>query len=65
MKSPKESVHQTNVVSDAMPSAREEGLENTLIPDSPENVTVPEKEKSPDQVMTGNASDDNTVVNSQ
>ncbi|MCI53473.1 hypothetical protein A2U01_0074720, partial [Trifolium medium] len=26
---------------------------------------VPEKEKSPNQVMTGNASDDNTIVNSQ
>ncbi|MCI15359.1 hypothetical protein A2U01_0036497 [Trifolium medium] len=35
MKSPKESVPETNVVSDATPSAREEGLENTVIPDSP------------------------------
>ncbi|MCI50654.1 hypothetical protein A2U01_0071898, partial [Trifolium medium] len=34
-------------------------------PDTPEQAVTPEKEKSPDQVMTSNISDDNTVVLSQ
>ncbi|MCI23292.1 hypothetical protein A2U01_0044471, partial [Trifolium medium] len=36
-----------------------------VVPDTPEQAVTPEKEKSPDQVMTGNISDDNTVVLSQ
>ncbi|MCI56754.1 hypothetical protein A2U01_0078005, partial [Trifolium medium] len=46
-------------------SAREEGLENTGIPDSPENVTVTEKEKDTETPVTGDASDDDTIVLSQ
>ncbi|MCI92482.1 hypothetical protein A2U01_0113778, partial [Trifolium medium] len=36
MESSKESIPGTNAASDATPSAREEGLKNTVIPDSPE-----------------------------
>ncbi|MCI74077.1 hypothetical protein A2U01_0095341, partial [Trifolium medium] len=49
----------------AMASAGQGTLENSVVPDSLENLTVPEKEKSPEQVLTGNVSDDNTVVISQ
>ncbi|MCH95826.1 hypothetical protein A2U01_0016808, partial [Trifolium medium] len=61
MESPKESIPGTNAASDATPSAREEGLENNVIPDSPENVTIPEKEKTTETTVTGDVSDDNTV----
>ncbi|WJX67888.1 hypothetical protein P8452_52315 [Trifolium repens] len=40
-------------------------VEDTVVPDSSENVTVPEKEKTPDQALTDNLSDNNTIVNSQ
>uniref|UniRef100_A0A392NZF0 Uncharacterized protein n=1 Tax=Trifolium medium TaxID=97028 RepID=A0A392NZF0_9FABA len=62
MESSKESIPRTDAASDAMPSAREEGLENTVIPDSPKIVTVTEKEKATETPMTGDVYDDNTVV---
>ncbi|MCI59270.1 hypothetical protein A2U01_0080525, partial [Trifolium medium] len=48
-----------------MASAGQGTLKNSVVPNSPENVTIPEKEKSTEQVLTGNVSDDNTVVISQ
>ncbi|MCI57721.1 hypothetical protein A2U01_0078972, partial [Trifolium medium] len=48
-----------------MASAGQRTLENPVVPDSPESVTVSEKEKSPEQVLTDNVFDDNTVVISQ
>ncbi|MCI12710.1 hypothetical protein A2U01_0033817, partial [Trifolium medium] len=65
MESPKESIPGTNVAPDAMPSARQEVLENIFIPESPEIVTVPEKEKATETNVTDIVSDDNIVVNSQ
>ncbi|MCI53157.1 hypothetical protein A2U01_0074403, partial [Trifolium medium] len=47
MESPKESILGTNVEPDATPSARQEVLENTVIP--PEIVTIPEKEEKPEE----------------
>jgi hypothetical protein len=40
-------------------------LENTVVPNSAENVTIPGKEESPEQVLTDNVSGDNTAVISQ
>ncbi|MCI72694.1 hypothetical protein A2U01_0093958, partial [Trifolium medium] len=36
-----------------------------VVPDTPEQAATSKKEISPDQVMTGNISDDNTIVLSQ
>ncbi|MCI76086.1 hypothetical protein A2U01_0097355, partial [Trifolium medium] len=52
-------------VEDDMASAGQGTLENSVVPDSSEKVTVPEKEKSPEQVLTCNVSDEYTVVISQ
>ncbi|MCI85522.1 hypothetical protein A2U01_0106801, partial [Trifolium medium] len=65
LESLKENIPGTKVVPHATPSARPEVLENTVIPKSPEIVTIPEKEKATEANVTDNVSDDNTVVNSQ
>ncbi|MCI06580.1 envelope-like protein, partial [Trifolium medium] len=61
----KGTVPETDVVPNVDTSVGQENLENTVIPESPKLVTIPETEKSPDNLMTGNVSDDNTVINSQ
>ncbi|MCI91474.1 hypothetical protein A2U01_0112768, partial [Trifolium medium] len=48
-----------------VPNAEASVPVENVVPDTPEQAVIPEKEKSPGPATTGNASDDNTVVNSQ
>ncbi|MCI70903.1 hypothetical protein A2U01_0092166, partial [Trifolium medium] len=61
----KGTVPETDVVPDLDTSVAQENVKDQTIPETPERVITPEKEKSPENVMAGNISDDNTVVNSQ
>ncbi|MCI79206.1 hypothetical protein A2U01_0100477, partial [Trifolium medium] len=55
----------TNAVEDAMASAGQGNFEKTVIPESPETVSIPEKEKYPETTRADNVSGDNTAVISQ
>ncbi|MCI81514.1 hypothetical protein A2U01_0102788, partial [Trifolium medium] len=60
-----ESVTETTQEKDVITNAEAYVPTKDVVPDTPEQAITPEKEKSSGQVMTGNISDDNTVVLSQ
>ncbi|MCI03309.1 hypothetical protein A2U01_0024346, partial [Trifolium medium] len=60
----KETVPETDVVADVDTSVVHENVQDQTIPETPEKEAVPEKEKSPDNLVAGNIFG-NTVVNSQ
>ncbi|MCI46987.1 hypothetical protein A2U01_0068228, partial [Trifolium medium] len=60
-----ESVTETVQETVAMINAEASVPAKNVVPDTPEHAVTPEEEKSPNQVMTDNISDDNTVVLSQ
>ncbi|MCI46516.1 hypothetical protein A2U01_0067756, partial [Trifolium medium] len=63
----KETVPETDVEPDVDTFVAQENVQDTTIPQTPEDVTIPDNEKSPDKLMTDNEenwSDDHTVVNS-
>ncbi|MCI65017.1 hypothetical protein A2U01_0086275, partial [Trifolium medium] len=60
-----ETIQENVAIPNDVPNADASVPAENVISDTREQVVIPEKEKSPDQMMTGNASDEHTIVNSQ
>ncbi|MCI18538.1 hypothetical protein A2U01_0039692, partial [Trifolium medium] len=61
----KGTIPETGVVPNVDTSVAYEDVQEQTIPDTPDHVVTPVREESPENMVPGNASDDNTVVNSQ